>query len=152
MDRWAERFGINVEIVQIKGHVEAIDLRTAGEFEGITATDMGTLSIPAGSDVNTMGLTLGTFSNGSDAVISKGGSGLEALVGMSRDLKGIDLSEAFKLGDRVIVFDKTRRDPHDPAAYGTTITYDFDARHGGIPYQLKEDVHDLEREAPQPVA
>jgi NitT/TauT family transport system ATP-binding protein len=47
-----------------------------------------------------------------------------------------DLPEAFKLGDRVIVFDKTRWDPHDPAAYGATITYDFDARHGGIPFQL----------------
>jgi NitT/TauT family transport system ATP-binding protein len=47
-----------------------------------------------------------------------------------------DLPEAFKLGDRVIVFDKIRWDPHDPAAYGATITYDFDARNGGIPFQL----------------
>ncbi|MEJ6391919.1 ATP-binding cassette domain-containing protein [Gymnodinialimonas sp. 2305UL16-5] len=46
-----------------------------------------------------------------------------------------DLAEAFKLGDRVIVFDKTRWDIHDPAAYGATITYDFDARDGGIPFQ-----------------
>jgi NitT/TauT family transport system ATP-binding protein len=47
-----------------------------------------------------------------------------------------DLPEAFKLGDRVLVFDKVRWDPHDPAAYGATITYDFDARNGGIPFQL----------------
>ena len=52
-----------------------------------------------------------------------------------------DLPEAFKLGDRVVVFDKTRWDPHDPAAYGATITYDFDARNGGIPFQLHEDRH-----------
>lgn len=45
-----------------------------------------------------------------------------------------DLAEGFKLGDRVLVFDKPRHDPHDPGAYGATITYDFDARHGGIPY------------------
>ena len=50
-----------------------------------------------------------------------------------------DLPEAFKLGDRVLTFDKTRWDPHDPAAYGATITYDFDARNGGIPYQLEEE-------------
>jgi NitT/TauT family transport system ATP-binding protein len=46
-----------------------------------------------------------------------------------------DLEEGFKLGDRVIVFDKPRWDPHDPGAYGATITYDFDARDGGIPFQ-----------------
>ncbi|MEL7346264.1 MAG: ATP-binding cassette domain-containing protein [Pseudomonadota bacterium] len=46
-----------------------------------------------------------------------------------------DLSEGFKLGDRVLVFDKVRWDPQAPEAYGATITYDFDARHGGIPYQ-----------------
>ena len=53
-----------------------------------------------------------------------------------------DLDEAFKLGDRVLVFDKPRWDPHDPSAYGATITYDFDARDGGIPFQrLKESIN-----------
>lgn len=46
-----------------------------------------------------------------------------------------DLEEAFKLGDRVLVFDKPRWDPHDPGRYGATITYDFDARDSGYPYQ-----------------
>ncbi len=56
-----------------------------------------------------------------------------------------DLSEAFKLGDRVLAFDKVRWDPQFPDAYGATITYDFDARDGGIPYQiLKEDTYVLD--------
>jgi len=46
-----------------------------------------------------------------------------------------DLEEAFKLGDRVLVFDKPRWDPQDPNLIGATITYDFDVRHGGIPHQ-----------------
>ena len=50
-----------------------------------------------------------------------------------------DLHEAFKLGDRVLVFDKPRWDPHDPNAYGATITYDFDARDGGIPFQTPQE-------------
>ena len=55
-----------------------------------------------------------------------------------------DLEEGFKLGDRVIVFDKPRWDPDDPGAYGATITYDFDARNGGFPYQtIKEETHVL---------
>ena len=55
-----------------------------------------------------------------------------------------DLEEGFKLGDRVIVFDKPRWDPTDPDAYGATITYDFDARNGGIPFQtITEETHVL---------
>ena len=46
-----------------------------------------------------------------------------------------DLEEAFKLGDRVLVFDKPKWDDADPNAYGATITYDFDARDNGIPFQ-----------------
>lgn len=37
-----------------------------------------------------------------------------------------DLNEAFKLGTRMLVFDKIRHDPHAPNAYGATITYDLD--------------------------
>ncbi len=46
-----------------------------------------------------------------------------------------DLDEGFKLGDRVLVFDKPRWDPQDPGLFGATLTYDFDARNGGIPFQ-----------------
>lgn len=51
-----------------------------------------------------------------------------------------DLEEGFKLGDRVIVFDKPRWDPTDPSLYGATITYDFDARNGGFPYQTNTEI------------
>ena len=50
-----------------------------------------------------------------------------------------DLSEGFKLGDRVLVFDKPRWDPQAPEAYGATITYDFDARNNGIPFQTIQE-------------
>ncbi|WP_319528928.1 ABC transporter ATP-binding protein [uncultured Cohaesibacter sp.] len=36
-----------------------------------------------------------------------------------------DIHEAFKLGTRLLVFDKVRHDPHAPEAYGATITYDL---------------------------
>ncbi|UYF98610.1 MULTISPECIES: ABC transporter ATP-binding protein [unclassified Halomonas] len=36
-----------------------------------------------------------------------------------------DLKEAFELGTRLWVFDKTRHDPQAPEAYGATITYDL---------------------------
>lgn len=36
-----------------------------------------------------------------------------------------DIPEAFKLGTRLIAFDKVRSDPEFPDAYGATITYDI---------------------------
>ena len=36
-----------------------------------------------------------------------------------------DIAEAFRLGTRLIVFDKVRHDPVHPEAYGATITYDL---------------------------
>ena len=36
-----------------------------------------------------------------------------------------DLQEGFYLGTRLLVFDKIRNDPHDPQAFGATITYDL---------------------------
>ncbi len=41
-----------------------------------------------------------------------------------------DISEAFRLGTRLIVFDKVRHDPQHPAAYGATITYDLVLKSG----------------------
>ena len=60
---------------------------------------------------------------------------LRAETGMTVFMVTHDLEEGFKLGDRVLVFDKPRWDPTDPNAFGATVTYDFDARDGGIPFQ-----------------
>lgn len=42
-----------------------------------------------------------------------------------------DIQEAFKLGTRLLVFDKIRHDPQFPAAYGATITYDLPLKGAG---------------------
>ncbi len=44
-----------------------------------------------------------------------------------------DLAEAFKLGTRLIVFDKVRHDPQNPSAYGATITYDLPLKRPSAP-------------------
>ena len=55
-----------------------------------------------------------------------------------------DIEEGFKLGDRLIVFDKPRWDPTDPEAYGATITYDLDTRNRAEGIQtIEEETHVL---------
>jgi NitT/TauT family transport system ATP-binding protein len=45
--------------------------------------------------------------------------------GMTVFLVTHDIGEAFKLGTRVLTFDRVRRDPQAPDAFGASITYDL---------------------------
>ncbi|MEM9780344.1 MAG: putative urea ABC transporter substrate-binding protein [Pseudomonadota bacterium] len=92
MDKWAEKYGIDVEIVQINDYVESINQYTAGAFDGVSATNMDTLSIPSGGGVDTTALIVGDFSNGNDAVILKGEGGLEDLSGKPVHLVELSVS------------------------------------------------------------
>jgi NitT/TauT family transport system ATP-binding protein len=49
-----------------------------------------------------------------------------------------DLKEAFELGTRLWVFDKTRHDPQAPEAFGATITYDLPISRDRPSTELKE--------------
>jgi NitT/TauT family transport system substrate-binding protein len=92
MDKWAEKYGIDVEIVQINDYVESINQYTAGAFDGVSATNMDTLSIPAGGGVDTTALIVGDFSNGNDAVILKGDGELADLAGKPVNLVELSVS------------------------------------------------------------
>lgn len=52
-----------------------------------------------------------------------------------------DLKEAFALGTRLWVFDKTRHDPQAPEAYGATITYDLPISQDQPSAALQEALH-----------
>ncbi|MEM1376012.1 MAG: ABC transporter ATP-binding protein [Pseudomonadota bacterium] len=56
-----------------------------------------------------------------------------------------DIYEAFKLGTRLLVFDKTRHDPHAPERYGATITYDLP-----LTDDLRDDVPEASELITQP--
>jgi NitT/TauT family transport system substrate-binding protein len=92
MDKWAAKYGITVAIVQINDYVESINQYTAGQFDGVTATNMDTLSIPAGGGVDTTALIVGDFSNGNDAVILKGEGDLASLAGKPVNLVELSVS------------------------------------------------------------
>ena len=92
MDKWADKYGIDVEIVQINDYVESINQYTAGAFDGVSATNMDTLSIPSGSGVDTTALIIGDYSNGNDAVITKGDKTLADLAGTPVNLVELSVS------------------------------------------------------------
>ena len=44
--KWADKYGISIEVVQINDYVESINQYTAGAFDGCVMTNMDALTIP----------------------------------------------------------------------------------------------------------
>ncbi len=72
MDKWAQKYGIKVDVVQLNDYVESINQYTAGSFDGCSMTNMDALTIPAAGGVDTTALIIGDFSNGNDGIVMKG--------------------------------------------------------------------------------
>jgi NitT/TauT family transport system substrate-binding protein len=92
MKKWADKYGISVEIVQINDYVESINQYTAGQFDGCAMTNMDALSIPAGGGVDTTALIIGDFSNGNDGVVLKGKDKLADIAGQNVNLVELSVS------------------------------------------------------------
>jgi NitT/TauT family transport system substrate-binding protein len=71
LKKWADKYGISIQLVQINDYVESLNQYTTGAFDGVLITNMDTLSVPAAGGVDTTAIILGDYSNGNDAVILK---------------------------------------------------------------------------------
>jgi len=92
VDKWADKYGIDIEVVQINDYVESINQYTAGEFDGCTMTNMDALTIPAASGVDSTGLILGDYSNGNDGIVLKDADSLADIEGQSVNLVELSVS------------------------------------------------------------
>lgn len=92
MKKWADKYDINVEIVQINDYVESINQYTAGEYDGCSMTNMDALSIPAGGGVDTTALIVGDYSNGNDGIILKDKADLADIKGQNVNLVELSVS------------------------------------------------------------
>ena len=92
MDRWADRYGIEVDIVQINDYIESINQYTAGLYDGCSMTNMDALSIPAGGGIDTTALIIGDFSNGNDGIILKDATVLNDILGQNVNLVELSVS------------------------------------------------------------
>lgn len=89
--KWADKYGITIEVRQFNDYVESINQYTAGAFDAVTVTNMDALSIPAAGGIDTTAVIVGDFSNGNDAVIVKEG-GLADLKGSNVNLVEFSVS------------------------------------------------------------
>jgi NitT/TauT family transport system substrate-binding protein len=92
MKKWADKYGISVDIVQINDYVESINQYTAGAYDACTMTNMDALSIPAGGGVDTTALIVGDYSNGNDGIVLKGKDKLADIKGQKVNLVELSVS------------------------------------------------------------
>lgn len=73
LKKWADKYGIKIELTQVNDYIESINQYTAGKFDACAMTNMDALTIPAAGGVDTTALIIGDFSNGNDGIVLKGG-------------------------------------------------------------------------------
>ncbi|CAA7616614.1 putative urea ABC transporter substrate-binding protein [Magnetospirillum sp. UT-4] len=90
--KWADKYGISIELVQVNDYVESINQYTAGKFDGVTVTNMDTLTIPSAGGVDTTALIIGDYSNGNDGLVLKKGKSVKDIKGQKVNLVELSVS------------------------------------------------------------
>lgn len=84
--KWADKYGIKIDVVQLNDYVESINQYTAGSFDGCVMTNMDALTIPAAGGVDSTAVIIGDYSNGNDGIVSKNANGMKDLKGQKINL------------------------------------------------------------------
>ncbi|HEY7772249.1 MAG TPA: putative urea ABC transporter substrate-binding protein [Marinagarivorans sp.] len=90
--KWADKYDIEIDVVQINDYVESINQYTTGGFDACTMTNMDALTIPAAGGVDSTALVVGDFSNGNDGVVLKGKKALKDIKGQNVNLVELSVS------------------------------------------------------------
>ncbi|HEV8060341.1 MAG TPA: putative urea ABC transporter substrate-binding protein [Gemmataceae bacterium] len=90
--KWADKYGITIEIKQFNDYAESINQYTAGGFDAVAITNMDAISTPAAGGVDTTSIIMGDFSNGNDAIILKNAKDLAAIKGQKVNLVEFSVS------------------------------------------------------------
>ena len=90
--KWADKYGIKINIVQVNDYVESVNQYTAGKFDGVTVTNMDALTIPAAGGKDTSAIIVGDYSNGNDGILLKGADKFAAIKGRQVNLVELSVS------------------------------------------------------------
>ena len=90
--KWADKYGIKINIMQVNDYVESVNQYTAGQLDGVTVANMDALTIPAAGGKDTSAIIVGDYSNGNDGVLLKGADSLSAIKGRKVNLVELSVS------------------------------------------------------------
>ncbi|MFC0686590.1 putative urea ABC transporter substrate-binding protein [Novosphingobium clariflavum] len=90
--KWADKYGLKINVVQVNDYVESVNQYTAGKLDGVTVANMDALTIPAAGGKDTSAIIVGDYSNGNDGIMLKGGGDLKSLKGKQINLVELSVS------------------------------------------------------------
>lgn len=100
LKKWADKYGIQIELTLVNDYIESINLYTAGQFDACVMTNMDALTIPAAGGVDSTALIIGDYSNGNDGIVIRGGNSVNDLKG--KDVMLVELSVSHYLLARAL--------------------------------------------------
>ena len=100
LKKWADKFGIEINLTLVNDYIESINLYTSGKYDGCVMTNMDALTIPAVGGVDSTALIIGDFSNGNDGIVAKNASSIAELKG--REIKLVQFSVSHYLLSRAL--------------------------------------------------
>ena len=80
METWAEKYGIEVELIQINDYVGSINQFIAGDLDAVAVAGMDALTMPAAGGVDTSIFLVTDYSDGNDALLSRSVDSVEGLL------------------------------------------------------------------------
>ncbi|WP_420138982.1 putative urea ABC transporter substrate-binding protein [Sphingomonas sp.] len=90
--KWADKYGIKINVVQVNDYVESVNQYNAGKFDGVTLTNMDALTIPAAGGKDTSAIILGDYSDGNDGIVLKNAKSLADIKGRTVYLVELSVS------------------------------------------------------------
>jgi NitT/TauT family transport system substrate-binding protein len=80
LKKWADNYGIEIELRRMD-YIPSVEAYVAKKADACVMTNMEALDMPAASGITTTVAILGDFSNGNDAVLTRGGLSIKDLTG-----------------------------------------------------------------------
>ncbi|HXK55601.1 MAG TPA: lipid kinase, partial [Gammaproteobacteria bacterium] len=92
LKKWADKYGIDIQLTLVNDYIESINLYTAGKFDACTMTNMDALTIPAVGGIDSTAVIIGDFSDGNDGIVMKQGETVADLRDRSVNLVELSVS------------------------------------------------------------
>ncbi len=115
LKKWADKYGIEIELVRMD-YIASVEAFVAEQVDACTMANIEALTAAAAVDSTT--LIVGDYSNGNDAILTRGGLGVKDLAGKSINL--VELSVSHYLLARAL-------ETHGLAESGVTLVNTSDA-------------------------
>ncbi len=91
LKKWADAYGIEID-AETMDYIASVEAFVGKQVDACVMTNMEALNMPAASGIDTSVLILGDYSNGNDAILTRGGVGVKDLAGKTVNLVELSVS------------------------------------------------------------